>query len=257
MPEKLPVVATIVETISTLRLLTSAIARFGWLTLVAMTAQFILADVVLANESDKSSSDLMIVGFLCAILGLLNLPVITSVHRLVLHGAHARTGLALRREEGLFLWAGLRMVPVLLMVAIAIGLVFGFLSGIISVAMKESALPAAIVLGPLQAAEAALITLFSCRYFLIFPAAAVGRTLKLGDAAALLNGNVLRLCAILVPVWVTGWLPQLIAHILADSLPLTGALLGACFGTISTMLFAVSLSLVFRRLSDVPDATSP
>lgn len=258
MAEKLPVVATIVDAFAVLRLLTPAIARFGWLTLVVVTGQFILVNLVMSAHGDEPQPGPLAVALLITILlGFCNLPVLTSVHRLVLQGDAARAGLTLRREEWLFLWSGFRMLPMLLLVAVPIGLMFGLLTAAIVVAMKDSGVPAAIVLVPLRLMVAAGIVAFACRYLLIFPAAAIGRQLTLGEAAALLKGNVLRLCLILIPVWFIGWLPQVFLRFLVDVLPLTGALLGACCSTVSTILFAVTLSLVFRRLTDVPAAGRP
>jgi hypothetical protein len=250
MTEKLPVIATVVDACSTLRFLTPAIARFGWLTVVTMTAQFLLANLLSPAAGDMSSFDLVIIAFLSAFLGLINLPVITSIHRLVLQGAGARAGFAVRREEWQFLWSGFRMLPLLVVMALVIGVAFSLLSAAIASAMKNPALSEVDILAPLQILEAVAITFFASRYFLLFPAAAIGKPLKLRDAAKLLKGNVMRLCVILLPVWITGWLPQLIQRVLAASLPLTSALLGACSSTVSTMLFAVTLSLVFRHLVD-------
>ncbi len=250
MAEKLPVVATVVEALATLRFLMPAISRFGWLTLVAMTGQFLLVDGMAAAPDDAPQPGRLILALLVTIvLGFVNLPVMTSVHRLVLQGPGARAGLTLRREEWLFFWSGFRMLPMLLLVAVPIGLLLGFSATVIAVVMKDSPGSSVIVLFFLRLLAVAGIMVFSCRYFLIFPAAAIGRKLTLGDAAGLLKGNVLRLCLILIPVWFSGWLPQVLLRFLVDTLPLTGALLAACCSTVSTILFAVTLSLVFRRLA--------
>lgn len=251
MAEKLPVMATVVDAFATLRVLAPSISRFGWLTLVVMTGQFILINLTVTAQGDMPEPGPLIVALLFTIvLGFVNLPVMTSVHRLVLQGQGARAGLTLGREEWLFFWSGFRMLPMLLLVAVPIGLMLGIVTAMINIAMKDSMVPVAIMLFPLRLAVAAGVIAFACRYFLIFPAAAIGRRLSLGDAAGLLNGNVLRLCLILVPVWFIGWLPQVVLGVLIDVLPLTGALLGACCSTVSTLLFAVTLSLVYRRLAN-------
>jgi hypothetical protein len=257
MSEKLPIVATVTESVAALRHLAPSIARFGWLTLVVMTVQFIVVNAEMAAERETPGLGPLVIALLIAfVLGIVNLPVITSVHRLVLQGPGARAGLALRREEWLFFWSGVRLVPMLLLVALPAGLALGIASAALAMGLRDSGFPAVLIVFPLQLLVAAGIAAFACRYLLIFPAAAIGLTLKLGDAASLLDGNVLRLCLVLVPVWITGWLPQFILRAATNILPLTGALLGACCSTISTMLFAVTLSVVFRRLAAGPPMAS-
>ncbi len=253
MAENLPIVPTIANAFATLRFLAPAIARFGWLTLVVMTGQFILLDLMATTPDDAApAGSPVVILVITLLLGLLNLPVLTSVYRLVLQGAGARTGFRLGREEGLFLWSGFRMLPMLVAVALPTGLLLGFFSAVLAAAIKGEGGGggAAFLLFCLRVAAAVGIVAFACRYLLIFPAAAVGRKLSLHDAAALLKGNVLRLCLILLPVWFLGWLPRFLLQFLADVLPLTAALLGACCSTVSTFLFAVTLSVVFLRLSE-------
>ncbi|PKU23877.1 hypothetical protein [Telmatospirillum siberiense] len=257
MAEKLPVAATIAAAFAAFRALAPAIARVGWLMLVVMTAQFLLLDTAAVVEDDPPRPGPLIAKLLITIaLGVANLPVLTSVHRLVLQGSSARMGFFLRREEWLFFWSGFRMLPILVLVALPVSLVLGFLSTLLVAAGQDGdlALEALLLLSRILAAIA--IVVFACRYLLIFPAAAIGWKLPLRDAAALLKGNLPRFCLILFPIWFAGWLPQFLLSFLGGRLPLTSALLGACCSTISTLLFSVTLALIFRRLADERRASS-
>lgn len=254
MSEKLPVVATIAEAVGVFRALAPVIARVGWLTLVVMTAQFLLLDdAAIPMDDPPRAGPLVLLLLVSILLGIANLPVLTSVHRLVLLGPQARTGFTLRREEWLFFWSGFRMLPMLFVVAVPVSLVLGVLSTFLAAAAQDESLVLGGVLLLARVLAAIAIVVVACRYLLIFPAAAVGRTLSLRDGASLLKGNLLNFCLILFPIWFVGWLPQFLLSFLGDLLPLTTALLSACCSTVSTLLFSVTLALVFRRLTSDGD----
>lgn len=254
MAEKLPVVATITEAVAVFRALAPDIARVGWLTLVVMTAQSMLFDGAVVMQEPSDEGDWLGRFLFTFSLGLLNLPVLTSVHRLVLQGQGGRVGLVIAREEGMFLWAGFRMLPMIMLAALPIGVILGLSSTLLAAAVQEGDGGAALLLVVLRMLSSVALALFACRYLLVFPAAAVGRKLSLAEAARLLKGRLLGFCLILFLVWFASWLPQVPLFFLARVIPMTAALLSACCGTISTLLFAVTLALVYRRLAGEPDA---
>lgn len=177
------------------------------------------------------------------------LPLVTGAHRIVLLKGRGRTGWGLHREEWWYLLATLKISG---LVALAV-IVFSLLPLLAAAAGRAfgAAPPSMPVAGIFVVAALFLflISVLSCRYLLILPAAAIGTKLSLRGSKDLMRHNVWRLFLILGLISLVSGLVQFALKLLAlDFWILQSAIAGAN-QVLSGIMLAFVLSLSYRRLA--------
>lgn len=255
MAEKLPVFATVVEAYRVLVNHLDRVASYVWLTTLLFAAtDYLLVRMVaagqLAGGKATGHAPLLLAGSAVGVATMiLGVPVATCTHRLVLLGRRARTGVALHHEEWGYLWTAVKLLPRCLLAGLV---AFLPVVAAVVVLLSRHMAPAlvTVIVTPLQILAAIGMAMFLTRYQLALPAVAIGRRLAFGQSARLLQGNVLRL--FFAVFWAS--LPFYVVHALLGFLAAPGGipihLLQGMASSAAVVLWAICLSIAYRRLAD-------
>jgi len=206
MTEKLPVFATVAEAFRCLRQNASCIFPYVGALIVVMVATVVIAVMTGAGalllgrfsgfQTAPKLAMVLGVGGAMLVCGVVSLPIVTSLQRLVLQGPGARFGFAYGREEWMTLWAAIRLMAACFaaMFVCAIPLIivliaFKGLSQTYGLAGMATTVFVLLILP---------VILLQFRLYLVVPAAANGLRLTLRQSFEMTRDNSWRMFGIYV-----------------------------------------------------------
>jgi hypothetical protein len=271
MAEKLPIVLTVANTYRLAWFHRVRLIRLAWpLAILALLMGAANAAIqphsgdfaVALDQAQNPATIIEGIVSLIAALGflLVVVPFKTGAYRLFLHGSDARLGYRYRREEWLYVGAGFRVVGRMILWALVWLVIVGItefgVGGGMALFVRVFELPqwpVVLFQGIIVATGLVAYAYLVAGYCLVMPAAALGHRLAIAESVRRMRGNIWRMLAagvlVFIPPTIVGLLAQLPALAAQGAAIAAGPMEGAIAAP--TGAWAIVLQLVVAAISVV------